>query len=194
MQGPVDNLHLLWGGELLVALYDEPELIHRCLDLMVQTYIALCQELRRYTTEQVGPEHICVHWGVLRGNLILKNDTGIMISPQQYAQFLRPYDEQIFAACGPGAIHFCGCADHSREEILPTQGLQTLDFGQPELNDFATWYEQARDRQISIMRVPWPREQFLSGAYREQFPTGVSFAVPVADVAEGRELMAALNA
>ncbi len=182
LQGTLDNLHLLWGKDLFIGLYDEPELVHEALDLVAQTCSAYLDEVRPHTTEDVGEDCIAVHWGVLRGNLILKNDTPIMVSPQAYAEFVRPHDEQIFAACGPGAIHFCGSADHSRHEMLATQGLTTLDLGQPEMNDLVRWYQQARERNISFMDMLYPQEDILSGQYRQQFPTGMQFVTKVADV------------
>ncbi len=193
LQGALDNLHLLWGKDLFIGLYDEPELVHEALDLIAQTYSAYLDEVRPHTTEDVGEDCIVLHWGVLRGNLILKNDTPIMISPQIYDQFVRPHDEQIFAACGPGAIHFCGSADHSRDEILATQELTTLDLGQPEMNDLALWYGQAQERKICFMRLLCSEEDILSGQYHQQFPTGMQFVTKVADVAAGRRLMEAVR-
>jgi len=193
LQGTLDNLHLLWGKDLFIGLYDEPELVHETLDLVAQTCSAYLDEVRPHTTEDVGEDCIAVHWGVLRGNLILKNDTPIMVSPQAYAEFVRPHDEQIFAACGPGAIHFCGSADHSRHEMLATQGLTTLDLGQPEMNDLVRWYQQARERNISFMDMLYPQEDILSGQYRQQFPTGMQFVTKVADVVAGRRLMEAVR-
>ncbi len=193
MQGTLDNLHLLWGKDLFIGLYDEPELIHEALDLVAQTYIAYLDEVRPHSTEGLGEDCIAVHWGVVRGNLILKNDTPIMISPQAYDEFVRRHDEQVFAACGPGAIHFCGSADHSRDELLATQGLTTLDFGQPEMNDLAAWYEQACEQKIAFMRICYSREDVLSGEYRERFPSGMQFVVKVPDVSAGRQLMQAVN-
>ncbi len=193
LQGTFDNLHLLWGKDLFMGLYDEPELVHEALDLVAQTYAAYLAEVRLHTTEDIGEDCIVVHWGVLRGNLILKNDTPIMVSPPAYEEFVRPHDEQIFAACGPGAIHFCGSADHSRDELLATQGLTTLDLGQPEMNDLEEWYRQAQKRKICFMRVPYPEKDILSGQYRQQFPTGMQFVAEVADVAAGRRLMEAVH-
>jgi len=193
MQGTLDNLHLLWGKDLFLSFYDELELVHEALDLIAQTYSAYLDEVRAHTTEDVGEGCIALHWGVLRGNLILKNDTPIMISPQTYDEFVRPHDEQIFAACGPGAIHSCGSADHSRDEILATQGLTTLDLGQPEMNDLALWYGQAQKRNICFMRLPYPEQDILSGQHRQRFPTGMQFVTKVADVAAGRRLMDAVR-
>ena len=193
LQGTFDNLHLLWGKDLFLGLYDEPELVHEALDLVAQTYSPYVDEVRLHTTEDIGEDCIALHWGVLRGNFILKNDTSIMVSPQAYQEFVRPHDEQVFAACGVGAIHFCGSADHLRDEMLATPGLTTLDFGQPQMNDMAKWYEQARKRNISFMHMLYPPEDILSGQYRQQFPTGMQFVAKMADVAAGRQLMEAVR-
>ncbi|MCL4851818.1 MAG: hypothetical protein KJZ78_10605 [Bryobacteraceae bacterium] len=35
-QGPLDTAHLLWGGEIYIAMHEEPELVHRLLDLILR--------------------------------------------------------------------------------------------------------------------------------------------------------------
>ena len=193
MQGLLDILHLLWGKDMFLSMYDEPDLVHEALDLIAQTYTTCLQQVRLHTTEEIGEDCICVHWGVVRGNLILKNDSPIMVSPQTYDEFVRPHDEQIFAACGPGAIHFCGSGDHCRQQMLATKGLTVMDFGQPAMNDLTAWYEQCRERNIAFMRFFYPEQDILSGQYRQRFPTGVQFMATVADLDAGRRVMEAVR-
>jgi hypothetical protein len=40
IQGPFDLACLIWGREIYLALYDEPELIERLMDLVTDAYIA----------------------------------------------------------------------------------------------------------------------------------------------------------
>ncbi len=194
LQGVMDILHLLWGGDLFVHLYDDPALIHEAMDLIAQTYIAFLQEVQQYTTDQVGEGCIYLHWAIMRGNFLLKNDTPVMVSAQMYEEFIRPHDEQIMQACGGGGIHFCSSADHCRDQLVATEGLTGIDFGQPELNDLDAWYQALGEKNAAIMNLLYPGQDIANGAYRRRFPTGVSFATTVDDIRQGQELMAAVNA
>ena len=189
----MDILHLLWGGDLFLKFYDDPVLIHEAMNLIAQTYIAFLREVQQYATDDAGEGCIHLHWGVLRGNLLLKNDTALMLSPRMYGEFIQPYDEQIMRACGGGCIHFCGSGDHCRQQLTATAGLTAIDFGQPELNDLDTWYQTLGENQAAIVCLSYPEEQIADGTCRRRFPTGAAFATTVADVAAGRQLMKTLN-
>jgi len=174
LQGCVDILHLLWGSGFFLSFYDHSDLVHSLLELIAETYIAVLKKIQPYTTEDAGDDCIYLHWALCRGKLLLKNDSPIVVSPQMYAEFSRTYDEKILQEFGGGGVHFCGSADHWRQELAHTTGLRCVDFGQPDYNDMDAWYDTLKQRDISIMRLPYPSEQITSGEYKQRFPSGVS--------------------
>ncbi len=193
LQGCVDILHLLWGPDFFLSFYDHAELVHALLNLIAETYVAVVRKIQPYTTQECGDGCIYLHWALCRGQLLLKNDTPIMLSPQMYKEFSGRHDRRIFRELGDGGVHFCGSGDHWREEMADTEGLRCVDFGQPDHNDMDAWYEALGRRDVSIMRMGYPAEKVISGEYRERFPTGVSFSTWAPDLEEGRRIMEALR-
>jgi len=135
LQGPVDVLELLVGGEMFTAFYDRPEVVKQALELVTRTYIRF---LDRWFERIPRKEHAgCfAHWGLLcRGPVMLRDDSLVNLSDETYREFVKPYDDRILARFGGGAIHFCGKADHCVERMTGTPELTAVHLSQPELND-----------------------------------------------------------
>ncbi len=153
VQGPVDVAEVVWGSEMFMAFYDEPDLVRALLSLITETYIAFMRAWYRL----VPPEDPSAHWGLLhRGRLMLRNDSLMNLSPEIYTEFVRPYDERLFAEFGGGAIHFCGRGDHFIAPLSRTRGLTAIQMSQPELNNMETIYRHTVDQQIKLLNLPWP--------------------------------------
>jgi hypothetical protein len=124
LQGPMNTLGLLMEQtELLLALYEAPEYVHRWLTQITDVTIAY---LRRYR-ESIGPEKVIGNvwpWIVLPDGMGIgiTEDFMPLLGPDLYAQFELPQLKRIADAFGGVFIHCCGeYAQH-----LPT--LARADF------------------------------------------------------------------
>jgi hypothetical protein len=174
LQGPFDIAHLIWGADIYPAFYDEPDLVRALLDLVTEAYVAVWRVLRPTVDEGAGDGFIYLHGQIIRGNVLIKDDSCINLRPAMYRDFVRPCDARILEAVGSGGIHFCGCGDHLRQDILGIPGLRCLDFGQPEQNDFAAWQAGCAERRIALVRVLLDLLGTPAGEVRQRFPTGAS--------------------
>jgi hypothetical protein len=189
LQGPFDIAAQLWGGEILTAFQDRPELLRDLLELLGRTYAEVCREIAAASTARVGEECIALHFTVCRGNCLLKDDSSIMLSPRTYASFIRPANERVLEALGGGGIHWCGSGQHWRPEFVDTSGLRCIDWGNPEVLDLPAWEVHLRQRRLPVAQMQWEAEQFLARRPDRLFPTGAAFTVSVRDLAEGRSLL-----
>jgi hypothetical protein len=164
LQGPFDVAHLLWGPDIFLAFYDCPELVHKLLDLVTQTYISWLTHWK----EVVGEENTwTVHWNIWqRGGVMLRDDTAVLLSASQYREFIQPYDQQVLDVFG-GCIHFCGRGDHFVTEMVKSQKLYGLNITQPELNDMEKIWDLCQARRIVLLDL---NEHYLP----EEVKTGVS--------------------
>jgi len=135
LQGPIDVVELLWGSSMFYAFYDRPEMIKAVADLVTETYIRF---LKRWF-EIVPPRNsgaYMAHWGFLfRGQVMLRDDSIVNLSPEMYAEFVKPYDERILETFGGGAIHACGRIHHCIDKMTDSRHLTAVNISQPELND-----------------------------------------------------------
>jgi hypothetical protein len=148
-QGPFDICEVVWGSEIFMALYDEPALVKDLLELVTQTYMAFMR-----AWERIVPFHkdFNVHWYMFhKGNIFLRNDSCMNLSPQLYEEFVKPYDQKLLAELGGGGIHFCGRGDHYIEMMSQTSGLYAINLSQPHLNDMEVIFSNTVDKGINIV-------------------------------------------
>ncbi len=132
LQGPMDNLELIWGSDLFYSLVDEPELIHALLSKItvfilqqLDTWLALFPENRGIASYFRHREKGCI---------ALRDDSAMNLSPAYFEEFIAPYDERILQKYG-GIVHFCGKGDHFVPILSRLEGLRGINMSQPHLND-----------------------------------------------------------
>jgi len=172
LQGPLDNLELIRGSQLFAELALEPEKVDRALGAMASAQVGLARRLAALVRD--GPPGYChQHAVMVKGNVLLRVDSAVMISAEMYRRQIAPHDRRVLRELGGGGIHSCGCIHHLVDEFLKLPGLQSLDFGQSELNDVDAIYGRARERNVPLIRVAVGRDELLGGRLPERFPTGV---------------------
>jgi hypothetical protein len=109
-QGPMNTLGLLMDQtDLLCALYEEPDLVHRALERITETLIAFNDRFRR----EVGPDKVV---GNIWPYTIQPEGCGVAITqdfmpllgPDLYARFELPLLKRIADHFGGVFIHCCG--------------------------------------------------------------------------------------
>lgn len=151
LQGPMDACELLWGSAIFYDMVDSPELVHQALNLITDTYIAFMKEWWKVAPPRAG---FNVHWGMLhKGNIMLRDDSAMNLSPEMYREFILPYNQRCLDALGGGALHACGRVDHWAPVAAELSGLTALNFSQPELNDMESVFSTTVDRGIPLINL-----------------------------------------
>ena len=172
LQGPFDNLELIRGCELFVELAVEAEKVDAALRAMADAQIGLALRLAPLVRD--GPPGYChQHAVTIKGNILLRVDSVVMLSAEMYRRQVAPHDRHVLDELGGGGIHCCGCIHHLVDEFLELSSLQSLDLGQSELNDVDAIYARARERKVPLIRIAVGEDELLGGKLPERFPTGV---------------------
>jgi len=151
LQGPFDVAHLLWGPDIFLCLYDEPELVHTLLDLITEAYIVWLKAWRAHVGEEAP---WTAHWTFLmRGGAMIRDDTAVMLREAQYKEFVKPYDQQILDAFG-GCIHYCGCGDQFIASMAESGNLYGVNISQPELNDMDLFWRVVNKNRLVVLGMP----------------------------------------
>ena len=188
LQGPMDTLELLRGSELYVDFYAEPKLAAKALDKVASAQIGFARRLAAgLTAGPAGWAH--QHGFLMRGRVLLREDSAIMLSPRMYREQVAPHDEGVLRELGGGGVHSCGNVTQHAVEYLALPSAQCLDLGQPELNDLDKLYALARERCIPLLRVSVGRDELTSGSVMRRFPTGVSLLYPAKSLEDAHEVV-----
>lgn len=173
LQGPIDTAELLRGSALYMDFYDNPDLVSQAMSVIATAQVGFARYLAPYLSEGLeGFSH--QHGFMICGNILIRDDSSIMISPETYREQVAPHDEFVLRELSGGGIHCCGRFDHAVEEFLALPSIRCLDLGDPQMNDLDTIYATARERRIPLIRIQVDEEELISGRVMERFPTGVS--------------------
>jgi hypothetical protein len=187
LQGPLDTVEQLTGADLFIDFIERPDLVVRALHRAALLQVACTRLFAAHAGD--GPEGYCHQHGFLvKGGILVRNDSAVMISPELYRDLVAPADELVLAASGGGGIHSCGRIGHAVPAMLELKSVNCIDFGQSYMNDVDALYVQARERRIPFLRVQPGREELRSASILERFPTGVSLYCPVESREEAEHL------
>ena len=173
LQGPFDNLELIAGSGVFAELYAEPDRVAQALETVAAAQIAAARHLARVINDDTdGFSH--QHATVIKGHILLRNDSSILMSPEMYQRQIAIHDERVMRAMRGGGVHSCGNIGTHAETFLDLDGVGCLDLGQPELNDIDRIYALARVKRIPLVRISVPEEDLVTGKVLDRFPTGVT--------------------
>ena len=190
LQGPFDNLELVMGSGLFMELYTNEKLVGKALESMATAQIGFARHLQQFISES-SDTFSHQHATMIKGSVLLRNDSVIMMSPDMYRNLIAPHDERVLKELGGGGVHSCGKEDAHVPAFLELPSIRCLDLGQPELNDVDEIYTQLKARRIPLTRFKASRDDLATGRIMERFPTGVSLLHEAASILDARETMEA---
>ena len=106
----------LYGEEVFVRVYDEPEFIIALHDWIAAVYVALIRHFAHLGDLPVTSVHI-------------GECSGTMLRPAHYERFVIPYASRLGRELGPVRLHSCGRSDHLLAAIAKIENLGSLDTG-----------------------------------------------------------------
>ncbi|MGC9467679.1 MAG: hypothetical protein ACP5HS_03745 [Anaerolineae bacterium] len=152
LQGPMDICELLWGSSLFLALVEAEDLVLDLLELVTDTYVAFMEAWTKIVPFEPGP---AVHWSMVHGgNIMLRDDSAMNLSPRMFDRFVKPFDERLLQTFGGGGLHFCGRGDHYIRSASEMAGLTTVNLSQPEYNDMDAIFDHTVDKGLNIIGLP----------------------------------------
>ncbi len=188
LQSPFDNLEQITGSGIFLEIKERPGMVSSALEAMASAQIGLAKHLMPYIND--GAKGFSnQHATAIRGNILLRNDSVIMMSPEMYDEIVAPHDERVLRELGGGGIHCCGKIERHAENFLRLPSCRCLDLGQSELNDVAAIYKKANENRIPIIRIKATEEELVSGQIINLYPTGVSLICNAISINDARRIM-----
>jgi len=190
LQGPFDTAEQLRGSSIYEDFYRASQTLHAVIDHIAKAQIGFAQHLQPYLND--GPEgYTHQHNAMICGNILIRNDCAINISPKMYREQVAPHDAAVLEALGGGGIHCCGKCEHLVEEFLSLPAVRCIDFGQSDMNDIKAIYDKARQHKIPLIRIRVPEQELLNGRILYKFPTGVTLVHDAGSLDKARHIMQA---
>jgi hypothetical protein len=194
LQGPFDTAAAIWGSDILLALYTEEELTNRLMETVAKTQVKLHDHFRQWVGRELLPEGYSHQHGLMvRGNILIRCDSNLMMSPEMYKERVLPFDEYVVKNVGGGSFHSCGKWDHNIPAILESDQFGTVDFGmnQSQYNDIDAHYKVAAKRKKHFNQINTTEEDIISGKVLKKFPTGATLVFSTNGIESAKRLMEA---
>lgn len=189
LQGPIDNADLLWGSDIYYSFAENPALLRDVLSATTGAVAELARTYRPTASDRLDPVANTQQGYQIPGRLLIRNDSSIMLSPDTYAEFVRPYDARLLNEIGGGSIHFCGDGRHLVEKMLEIPDLRGLDLGQPHMMDADAIYAACRERGVAVTNLRPSRSDLTDGTAARRYPTGAVLVYSTDDLADAREVV-----
>jgi hypothetical protein len=192
LQGPFDTAAFLWGSDIFLALYTEEELTNRLLAAIAKTQVRLHDHLRQWVGRELLPKGYSQQHGLMiSGNILIRCDSNLMISPEMFKKHIFPWDEYVVKNVGGGSFHSCGKWDHNVPAVLESEQFGTIDFGmnQSQYNDIETHYKAAVKYKKHFNQINTNEEDIVSGKVLKKFPTGATLVYSTNGIESAKCLM-----
>ena len=194
LQGPFDTAAMLWGSDIFLALYTEEELTNRLMETIARTQVRLHDYFRQWVGRELLPEGYSHQHGLMvSGNILIRCDSNLMLSPEMYKERILGLDEYVAKKVGGGSFHSCGKWDQNVPAILESDQFGTVDFGmnQSQYNDIDAHYQIAAKRKKHFNQINTTEEDIISGKVLEKFPTGATLVFSTNGIESAKHLMKA---
>lgn len=195
-QGPFDVAHLLFGSDIYMEIYDDPDFIHSLLNLVADTYINCMNDVKSYLNDE--NDGFVYHWQHLYpGKVVLRDDSAVNLSASMYEEFVQPYNDKILKAFSNGSMHFCGRADHwvfnmAKDEYIKAYNvgfMNTLVFGEEYLDFIKSGFY---DNNKPVVGYVLSRRELDTFDFKK-YKTGLTYNIWASDKNDAEKIIESIN-
>ena len=156
LQGPLDVTEMIWGSDIFMEFYDNPDLVKSFLSLITETYSGFMNRWNGLVPSV--NDRFSSHWGCGHaGKIVLRDDSAMNLSPEMYEEFALPFDRRLLKEFSGGVVHFCGKGDHYIDRLSAVPELTGIQLSQPEYNDMERIFQYTVDRGIPLLDLSYER-------------------------------------
>jgi len=118
-QGPFDIAAQVYGHDaIFLDLYTDTDFVEALMEKCLDVYVKMSVLSKTLAGDSLSAGYANEYW-MDPGSVRLCDDSGILVSPDQFRRFCAPYVERALAPFGGGWVHYCGgVPDGNRPEGL----------------------------------------------------------------------------
>jgi len=152
MQGPVDVCGQLWGyDELFLCALTEPQRYHALMTRVTDAFLLLWRRQR----DVVGSGFLGTHlfgwnWVPPDNGVTVSADSLVMVSPDFYDQFYKPYFLRLGRDFGGAVIHSCGNFAQTVPPLMRTAGVKGINASQMSTGDLV---KAGLERSVAVVAI-----------------------------------------
>ena len=188
LQGPLEVAASLLGEELYLKMIQEPDRVWQLLRRISKTIVALAEKFKKLTREHLPDGYTHQHGAVIKGNILIREDSAINLSAERYREQVLPHNEFIVDELSGGGVHFCGDGEHLVETMASSSKVDCIDLGQPKMMDVRNIYDVCKEHRTPLIRVRFDREVLVRVNLGEEYPSGMILRHRARSVSDAGEI------
>ena len=157
MRGPSDVAGAILGqSEFVIALYEEPELMHRFLDRITDSFMAIVKRMQETSGEFEGGHSMgFYHLWSPKKCIWFQEDLCALLSPDLYRSFLLGPERKICAPYDYTLVHLHPTSFYILDDLLTNERLRVVeinkDVGGPSIKDMLPAFRKVLDRKRNLL-------------------------------------------
>jgi hypothetical protein len=150
MQGPFDACAQVWSyDDMFVAAYEKPEVFHSIISKFTDAFIMLWKKQKDILGKSFLGTHLFSQgWVPSECGVSVSADSLVMVSPDFYNEFYKPYIIRMYRELGDLTIHSCGDFRHLISELCETDGIKAINASQLSSREM---HEAGLDSKIQML-------------------------------------------
>ena len=150
---------LIGNEDLMLAMFDTPELVHELMRRVTQAISDLILAMREWVGK---PELFIMNTSipVPEAGLILWDDYISVISPELHREFCLPYNMQLYEKFGFGHLHTCGPNfPNYINALLAHDGINSID-----ISSYLGAHSRTREEMLEMRRMTREKSVCIIGS------------------------------
>jgi len=156
--GPFDTAHLLRGTNIFLDLYDHPSSVFKLMEKTTEIFIKSNILWKRVIGEPLTSGMYDSVYMATCGVRITE-DSSVLLSPDMWDKFVKPFIKEALKPFGGGVTHFCGKSDYLLEAHLSLPEVKGINLGQPEMYNYESTIKKFIASGKVFIGSCWPRKK-----------------------------------
>lgn len=154
LRGVSDTYGALVGqGNMIYALYDEPETVMECFDAISREYCGFVKKILSYTTPIAGGyAHPQGLWCPGTPNMFQEDLTSLM-TPAHYRDMIKPLHDRMCGQFGTNVMHTHPTSYHIFDELIRVKNLSALQM-QKDVGEVGVEHHIAMLKKVQGAGIP----------------------------------------
>ncbi len=156
--GPFDTAHQLRGTDIFLDMYDHPSSVFKLMEKTTESFIKSNLFFKKVIDEPLTAGMFDSVYMADCG-VRLTGDSSILLSPEMWSKFVKPFIKEALKPFGGGVIHFCGKSDYLLDACLSLPEVKGINLGQPEMYDYESTIKKFMVADKVFIGSCWPRKK-----------------------------------
>lgn len=158
LAGPFDLAYLLRGNDIFLDMYDSPSSVFKIMEKTTEVFIKANIFFKEVIDEPLtSGVYDAVY--MANGGVRVTEDSSVLLSPDMWNKFVRPFIAETLKPFRGGIVHLCGRHETLLDALLSIPEVKGINLGNPELYD----YESTIRKFVAVEKFYcgrcWPRKK-----------------------------------